>query len=575
MGILNRGIIADRFNNGLYKRTNCDTSNLYIDGELIRFKGMTDHNKTQRNAEEAIARDGVKYLKSRISIIETYFGKTFDRIIVFMDGKRVHNKETRVYDMDVDVGLIRCIFKEACERERYHVEQLAFGEGELQMYLQRDKLSNRNVFLTKDSDMLSILYGHKPNYRTAVTVAPKQYTSMDYETNIIDLNDDYAADVEVYDSCVWIECDSGSSPMKIYGFDDTTNRLKFSKLVFRTFCAMCGTDFTDPLLTTSMVNGFFTCIKDEELEMVNHYEMDLLEDCTNVDDSAVNETVMKNRVFQIVMLILLSGFRNRGTMKQMKKKYETGTLKNFDDLKTDLYHVIRIYYVYISLGVMLPMEVPRLKNVAHNYIKTMVHICRDGELANYKNPTVASSIYNWANNVTLQECLVNCINYERNARADTSQLHNTQKYINCKRKLVFDDHGIEDKEFSDAKRCMMQIDYKLNVKQYLNREENKNKDDDEVCFYNNCLYIFSNNIFSYLTQLAERLLDIEPIHFMDTECKSMNSKPVNDQTTATTSGPSTSDSRIKTTTSTVDNIIKYSNMFNDDDDDKVDDFEFF
>lgn len=469
-------MIADRFNNGLYKRTNCDTSNLYIDGELVRFKGMTDQNKTQRNAEEAIARDGVKYLKNRISIIETYFGKTFDNIIVFMDGKRVHNKETRVYDTDVDVGLIRFIFKEACERERYHVKQLEFGEGELQMYIQRDKLTNRNVFLTKDSDMLSILYGHKPYYKTAVTVAPKQQLSTDYETKIIDLNDDYTDDVQVYDSCVWIECDSSNSPMKVYGFDDTVNRLKFSKLVFRTFCAMCGTDFTDSLLTTSMITGFFTCITDNELEMVNHYELDLLDNHAHNDD-VVDESIMKNRVFEIVVLILLAGFRNRGTMKQMKKNYETGILKNFDDLKTELYHIIRIYYVYISLGVMLPMNVPRLKNVAHNYIKTIVHICRDGELANYKNPTIASILHNWANRISLKDCLVNCINYENYVR------NKSKKHLNCKRKLLFDDVTTENDEYLAAKQSIMSLDYKLNVKQYLNRDANIKNTNIEVTFF--------------------------------------------------------------------------------------------
>lgn len=507
MGILNRGLIADRFNTGLYKRTNCDTSNLYIDGELVRFKGMTDHNKTQRNAEEAIARDGVKYLKNRVSAIETYFGKTFDRIIVFMDGKRVHNKETRVYDTDVDVGLIRSVFKEACERERYQVEQLSFGEGELQMYLQRDKLTNRNVFLTKDSDMLSILYGHKPNYQTAVEIVQKEYTSSDYDTNIVDLNDDYASGVQVYDSCVWIECDSSNSPMKIYGFDDTLNRLKFSKLVFRTFCAMCGTDFTDPLLTTSMVTGFFTCIKDDELEMVNGYEMDLLDNHSTGDVGNVNnENAMKNHIFEIVTLILLAGFRNRGTMKQVKKNYETGTLKNIDDLKTDLYNVIRTYYIYISLGVMLPMNIPRLKNTAHNYIKTIVHVCRDGVLADYKNTTVASVLYNWATKTTLRDCLVNCINYERSVQNNEYRAIDSSKRMKCKRKLLFDDDCTTDngvatddgyekfnETIANGKRHIMKLDYKLNVKQYIDRNKNKHDDEVRVCMILYLYFLF--NIF--------------------------------------------------------------------------------
>lgn len=465
MGILNRGMITDKFNNGLYKRTYCNYSNLYIDGELVRFKGMTDQNKTQRNAEEAIARDGVKYLRNRVNLLESYFGKTFDGIFVYMDGKRVHNKETRVYDTDVDIGLIRSTFKDACEREHYRIVQLTSGEGELQMYLQRDKSSNRNVFLTKDSDMLSILYGHTPNYRNEVSIVPKTCSSSDAYSNIIDLNDDYDKNVEVYDSCVWVECDSSNTPMRVYGFDDTVGRLRFSKLVFRTFCAMCGTDFTDSLLTPGMVGGFFTCIKPEELATVNEYEIDLLDYNT---DNVSKDALTKNHIFQIIILILLSGFRNRGTVKQIKKQYETGTLKNLTDLKNDLYNIVRVYYVYITLGVMLPIDIPRLKTVAHNYIKTIVHVCRDGASANYTKPTVALTLYNWATTTNLNDCVKNYTEYENYTKFAKP------KQNKIRRKLIFDEPDEETKNLS-AKRFIMNLDYKLNVKKFT-EQHNVTKD---------------------------------------------------------------------------------------------------
>ncbi|XP_025194297.1 uncharacterized protein LOC112593917 [Melanaphis sacchari] len=410
-----------------------------------------------------------------------------------MDGKRVQNKEKRNQEFDVDVSLIRDTFKEACEREGYRVIQLTAGEGELQMYLQRDKSTNLNVFFTKDSDMLSILYGHAPIVTGKASVVKRAYPVADAYTNVIDQNDDYDKCVEVYDSCAWIECESNNKPMRIYGFDDTVNRLKFSKLVFRTFCAMCGTDFTDPLLTPSMITGFFTCIRPDELAMVNGYEMDLL-DCTiagvgDNDGEGLDKTVWINRIFEIVTLVLLSGFRNKGNVKQMKKPYETGKLRDFKCLKTELYGIVRAYYVYISLGVMLPVEIPRLKNVAHNYIKTIVHVCRDGPLANYQKPTTALALYNWSIAVTLDDCLKNCIDYEnRFALAPPGGLEK------IKRKLSFTD----DKESVSKKHNIMNLDYRVNLKKYLK---------------------LNGSVIT--TRDRDSLLDAKPIHFMDNECRSM------------------------------------------------------
>lgn len=454
MDTTNRSAIIEHFFNGLYKRSRCERSNLYVDGELVRFEGMTDQNTTRRNAEECIAREAVKYLKTRVERLIEYFEMPFDNIFVYMDGARVDNKESRTCNTDVDVGLIREIFKENCQRESYLVVQLEYGKSELQMYLQRDVTTNRNVFLTKDSDMLSILYGHRPRLNVPIDIGDVLIRTREYDTEndhgkdalrknrrITDLNDDYKDGIEVYDSCVWAECDTNVTPMRLIGFDDTKNRLRFSKLVFSAFCAMHGTDFNDSLLTTTMVNGFFACIRDDELKRVNSYRLDVV-DCSDRDADTA-----RDQVFEIVVLLLLSGLRNRGVIKKHNKTYESNKLRNLDHLKDDFYDIVRTYYMYITYGVMLPIRIPTLKNIAHNCIKTIVHLCRDGVRANYENPTVFASVYRWSLKTSLNECIRNCNAYRKLSRDQYSD----PKIIIAKRKLNFVDDDVNG-NFDDSKR---------------------------------------------------------------------------------------------------------------------------
>lgn len=83
--------------------------------------------------------------------------------------------------------------------------------------------------------------------------------------------------------------------------------------------------------------------------------------------------------------------------------------------------------------------------------------------------------------------------------------------------------------------------------------------------------------------MAERLLEIEPIHFMDTKCKSMNAEKLdefgNDQIATTSNGMMVQPPMPKSKTlihniNVVANDCKnIDNVFNNDIDD--DDFEFF
>jgi len=394
--------------------------NLYVDGEFVRFKGLTEGNKTQRNAEESIATEATKYLNVRILRLSKYLKKSFDNVYIYMDGKRVSNKGTRVYDSDVDTGLIRIIFKQQCECYGYRVVQLNSGEGELQMYLDRDRTAELNVFFTKDSDMLSILYGHEARYsdwkykdlpfNECMIKKPREIDvcmpclfedPQNFDRNIDDHNNVYTSDTIIRDSCVWAVCDSAKKPIQMIGFDRVADRMGISKLVFSTFCSMVGTDFTNSLVTRSMISGFFTAIDDDELKRVNEYTID-----TTGSEEKEEEI---QRVFEIVILIIIAGLRAGGTIKRASRNSSVyinnaDCLKEINALQLELFTIVKIYHSYISTGIMLSDHIPRIDN-PQAYIRTIVHICRDGVKANYRNKMVSSYIQEWSRTISLQSCL--------------------------------------------------------------------------------------------------------------------------------------------------------------------------
>lgn len=496
MGILNGSLLLDRFYNGLYKRYYVKSMNLYVDGEFVRFKGLTEGNKTQRNAEEAIATEATKYLNVRILRLSKYLKKSFNNVYIYMDGKRVSNKVTRGYDNDIDTGLIRIMFKKQCECYGYRVVQLNTGEGELQMYLERDRTAELNVFFTKDSDMLSILYGHEARYsdwkykdlpfndsmiekpREIDDLMPSTFQDTQrFDHNIYDHNNVYTSDTIVRDSCVWAVCDSVKKPIQMIGFDRVAERMGISKLVFSTFCSMVGTDFTNSIVTRSMISGFFTSIDDDELKRVNEYTID------NTGSEEGHEEEIQ-RVFEIVVLIILAGLRAGGTIKQANRRLKSVHIKNVDCLKEinalqlELFTIVKVYNSYISTGIMLSDNIPRIDN-PQTYVRTIVHICRDGVEAHYKNQMLTSCIQEWSRTVSLQSCLDNLKLYKSHSKTGTI----APKKLAVRRKLFTDNNGdfeeIRQNQSSpinnnnNNNNTLLVHDYKKDVTQFV-KENNIN-----------------------------------------------------------------------------------------------------
>lgn len=417
MGIKNGAPeIISNIRRGLYNKR-AKVYKIIVDGELMRYKGMIENNLTKHNAEEAIAATSFDYMKNMIDEIEVHCGYKAKEIIVYMDGSRVFNKESNRSDFRFDASLIRTVFKSICYEYGYTVRELAHGESELQMYLQRDKDVHLNVFLTNDSDMISICYGHVPkiqypelvnnddvnskqdcninwheskpglikNYVNKISKPPLNIieaqampdTTLTKSTySIIDYNCTYKGEygcgdeVQVFDSCLWINC--GKSITAI-GFDFIDSRIKYNKLVFRIFMALCGTDFTNNLFTDSMISGILLA-NEKDIEFVN-----------GLSD-----------IHEIIAILLLLGIRSGGTLKRFDEKAKLST---FDE--NEIEDSISMYLQYIDSGEMKNAIIPRpcMPLACRHYIYAM----KGAQDACF----VKSALQNWAYKITLSEVIEN------------------------------------------------------------------------------------------------------------------------------------------------------------------------
>lgn len=245
-----------------------------VDGELLLYKGMTQDNLSRRSAEEHIAVDSYNYLINLCAKIEQMMEQQQQqqphkriehKIVVYMDSvtERVMNKKIRTQQIcSLDSRLMRNIFITMCERNGHiFVEQLGKGsESELQMYILRDKQCPLNIFITNDSDFISIAYNHQPIYTTSITLRDiKMRTVVD--NSIIDQNFTYENCDKVTDSCLWIKCCSSKNTIRCYGLDLNTRLVGFSTTAFRLLVALCGTDFTTNILTSSMIRNIVSYVR--------------------------------------------------------------------------------------------------------------------------------------------------------------------------------------------------------------------------------------------------------------------------------------------------------------------------
>lgn len=378
MGIMNgaRGILI-HLPTGLYARRPVNGYNIYVDGELIRYKGMIVENLTRSDAELAIAHTSYLYLRRLLGSVECHLGKRAERIVVYMDGARVANKVTDRPEFMYDASLIRSTFSAYCLDNGIEMRHLEYGESELQMYLMRDTTAELNVLVTADSDTLAIVYHHRSTPIVAET------TETEIEGSIVTIGDQRIEDRNVghapgtvRDSCVWINC--ASSGIVAYGMDGLMDRLGYSPFAFRVFLALCGTDFTPQMLTESMIEGVMTAPQCDR-DMAN-----TLKD--------VNE---------LAAFFVLLGLRGEGTIKR-KETYDCERLDSQELVSwlDNLDALVRNYITYTETGRMDPDPVPKPK---------MSLLCRFYLFAMRRGADtyVRKGLQTWAKNESATQALAN------------------------------------------------------------------------------------------------------------------------------------------------------------------------
>lgn len=286
MGIQHGSQLSLLFQNGKY-RQHPKRYVVSLDGELLRYRGMVACNTTARDAETKIAESSVAVTVRLVRQLKQFFRTDPAEVRVYMDGDvRVSNKTTDRPVFRFNAEIIRREYAEGCRRNGMKVIQLHVGEAELQMYLKRDREADLNVFVTDDSDFMSIAYGHLPRQIHAGPLrsldnacpVPKEVArdNQGYEEQAVrdaNVRYDSAIQVRIRDSCVWVrngtatkswsrptvagkqaarnnsEPQQHSSVMIFHGMDHSQNLVNLGVLQFRIFCALCGTDFTAPMFT--------------------------------------------------------------------------------------------------------------------------------------------------------------------------------------------------------------------------------------------------------------------------------------------------------------------------------------
>lgn len=443
MGIATGGqMVRSYFRRGLYKRNfkeNCRNTGgddgyfIYVDGELIRHKGMIAQNLVQTHPEEAIAHTSFKYLNNLVSSVERHLKRSPKQVIVYLDGKRVRNKITNRPEFSYDSGLIRNVFKLLCVEVGFVIKELEYGESELMMYLERDRNSELNVFVTADTDMLSILYDHRPTLAiigkngeetnsslssTSATrrrlpcgffgecetttrrrrfnddasrrngdddnVCDHRNRSSDFFVEISDENYDYEEDAvrkyvieegegsncRIVDSCLWI-CGQINGHIAV-GMDFSSDRLSYNANVFRAFAALNGTDFTVAMCTPTMMHGFFEA-DSEDVECINS-----LTDWN-----------------EIAAACLFLGVKSGGTLKLLKNQDQPP----FRHREVDV--MLKIYDSYVSTGRMSERETtrPNMSLASRHYLFALF----GGVTSNF----VKKSVIQLASGIKLYEAIEN------------------------------------------------------------------------------------------------------------------------------------------------------------------------
>lgn len=319
-------------NRGLYNYHGA-CYNISVDGELMRYSGCTEENLAHAQCEAMIADTAIRSTNSVIDRVKRFMGPREPKhIYIYMDGLRVENKVTRPSNSVYSNSVVRTLYCHGINLDsRYILKMLNSGESELKMYLERDTDVDLNIFITRDSDMIPILYGHMPHI---ISLARGGHTRrLNQEPYFEDYNLQYAEGSIVKDSCVWLNNNS-SAPI-LFGMDNIQEMIGYSTFAFRTLCALSGTDFTKHGLTKSAVDIMLR-LPQSDKEIINRL----------------------HTPFEMYLAFISFAIKCRAQMVRLKRSDLKMCSLNGLDLQNRLNEILYTYNKYIATGIMPVDKMP-------------------------------------------------------------------------------------------------------------------------------------------------------------------------------------------------------------------------
>lgn len=480
MGILAGSDIAKIFEYGIFHQ-NPKSYNINVDGEGIIHKGRFLSNLIAHDPELAIAQSAFQYMHNLINRVKCIFGvKNLKDVIIHMDGpKRFKNKTTKRAGIKEDINNIRNYFKNMSMNAKYSVKEYKDScEAELMMYLERQRDVNLNIYLTLDSDMMSIMYGHRPIIqnitnndtdakiefeRQIVDLCKKPNLSQSNAHSVKNLNHSYTIDLfknetieyEIFDSCVWlrniksIDCHEEYKSI-FYSFDYKDLIFDIKPLIMRAFLHLCGNDYVEPFLTNTMIEKILM-LKNDEYTTIRR-EINKL---TKYDEIALS--------------LLWFAFRLGCHPKRI-----TDSIYGSHFSSVRFCKAFTEYNEYINTGNMIYQEYRDHNEESKrlmSYHFTILYIARD-----FNRNMTKEHLCNWAKRTTLDECLET---YRRNICNEKICLFKISTIRETKRKMTTSmaptiyDNILEHQKQENVNENMKNI-VKKTKKRYNNNNNNNN-----------------------------------------------------------------------------------------------------
>lgn len=462
MGIKNKIPIKNNLN-GFYNKYNFDY-NIVIDGENIRYKALNKYNlMNTQDTEKQLVDTIMKYLYRLIyTIIKPKMNDQKPKnIYIYMDtGKRAKNKEIRRTTIDTVLNAnYRNLFMKSCNNTfEYKLIDNIIGEAELLMYLTRDKTIPLNIFVTGDTDIITICYGHKAILNN---INENNVNSCDI------INDNFYKNNSnnLVDSAVWFDCSS----KQFFGLDSLQQNFRYSKNTFLTILAFAGCDYIQPLVTESMLS-YLLNFSDETIKIIESLKtpIEILISiiyfcCTekiNIIDCNSNNNELGNKNKEKTL---------RCTFKKLKFEKNLINIENFKTFYDAINNTVNNYKYYIQTNL-------NDESVLHNMIDInqysilLYYMCFNSKIFKPTFSSIRNIILN--NKKTLNEIIerVNSIKDSDNNKHQENYVSTNDdddNNINNNNVLVYD----LDKEdsFNTKKKLDLSVyEYNPNKRQKIN-----------------------------------------------------------------------------------------------------------